>query len=134
MYIPFYFTVKEMFQVIIELLPTNCCFAVQEWAQMITEIRYVFLNLSEKYDYYCTVYDHLLPYIFEKCDYNVSTLFDVVMKAIRNPDKQKKLTTFRTSKYRYIHKYEYQYVYCCLIANVIEPVEKEHGFIHISFM
>ena len=101
-YILFYFTVNEIFQAIIELLPINCWFAVKEWAQMITEIKSVFTSLSEKYEDYCTVYDHLLPYIFEKCDYNVSTLFDLVMKAIKHPDKQKKLITFRTGKYRYV--------------------------------
>ena len=99
-YIPFCFTVKEIFQAIIELLPTNCWFAVKEWAQIITEIKNVFTDLSEKFEDYCTVYDHLLPYILEKCDYNVSSLFDVVMKAIKHPDKQKKLITFRTGKYQ----------------------------------
>ena len=101
-YIPFYFTVKEIFQDIIELLPTNVWFAVIEWAQIITEMKNVFTSLSEKYEDYCIVYDHLLLYIYEKCDYNVLTLFDVVMKVIKHPDKQKKLITFRTGKYRYV--------------------------------
>ena len=82
----------------IQLLPTNCQFVVRQWEQLFPEISEVYRNLSCKYDHHATIYEHLLPYVFEKCCYNVLKFSDAVMNAIKDPNKQNLLKEMKTGK------------------------------------
>ena len=84
-----------------KVLPTNCWFAVNQWNQKFAGIQDTFTSLSENYDDYCTIYEHLLPYIYEKCDFDILKLFDAVLSAIKDPEKQKILINLKIGKDHY---------------------------------
>lgn len=87
----------------IQVLPTNCQFAVVHWEQLFSKVNIFFKVLSEKYDDYAVVYEHLLPFIYEECHFNILQFFDVVMKAIKYPNKQKLLNYQKNGKEYYYH-------------------------------
>ena len=90
--------VEKIYEDIIKVLPTNCWWAVKQWNQMFTEIQNTSESLLEEYEDCCTLYENLLPYIYEKCDYDISKLFDAAMNVIKDSKKKKILIDLRIGK------------------------------------
>ena len=90
-----FFAVEKIYCDVIELLPSNCQSAVGEWDK---EINVIFRALSKNHDDHVSLYMHLLPYVYEKCDYNVLQFIDILMKAIKDSNKRKNLHEFKLSK------------------------------------
>ena len=94
-------TVKKIDDVI-KLLPSNCQYAVTQWKQFYSEILTLFHALSEEYDDHASLYENLLPYIYEKCGYHVFQFLDVVTKAMKDDKKRKQIHELRHGKgYKY---------------------------------
>ena len=89
---------KEIYDDVIKLLPSNCQYAVTQWKQSFSEISNVFHALSESYDDHVPLYENLLPFVFEKCSYNVLQFIDVTMKAIRDDKKRKQIHELRNGE------------------------------------
>lgn len=85
---------------LIELLPTNCKYAIEilKRNQNLAKIGSKFEVLSEKFADHETVYEHLLPYIFKKCGYNVLKLFETLECTIKDNEKIMKFKKFKTGK------------------------------------
>ena len=64
---------------------------------LFSEISNVFHALSESYDH-VPLYENLLPFVFEKCSYNVLQFIDVMMKAIRDDKKRKQIHELRNGE------------------------------------
>ena len=91
-------TVKRIYDYVIKLLPSNCQYAVAQWKQSFSEIYNVFHALSECYDDHVPLYENLLPFVFEKCGYNVLKFIDVTMKAIKDDKKRKQIHELRNGE------------------------------------
>ena len=89
---------KEIYDDVIKLLPSNCQYAVAQWKQSFSEIGNVFHALSESYVDHVPLYENLLPFVFEKCGYNVLQFIDVMMKAIRDDKKRKQIHELRNGE------------------------------------
>lgn len=87
---------EKIFCDVIELLPSNCQSAVGELQN--EEVDMIFRALSKNHVDYFSLYMHLLPYIYEKCDYDVLRFIDFVMKAIKEANKKKELQEYKLSK------------------------------------
>ena len=92
----------------IEFLPSNCQYFV---GKLDEEINILYKELSRNHDDNFSLYMHLLPYVFEKCDYNVLQFIEIVMKTIKNKNgnKMKKLQELKLSKEYHILPYS---VFC----------------------
>ena len=99
MFIIFYYlyfvTVKEIYDDMTKLLPSNCQYAVTQWKQSFAEVEGIFHSLSQTYDDHVPLYENLLPFVLEKCGYKVLEFIDVAMRAIRDEKKKKKMHELR---------------------------------------
>ena len=106
---------KEIYDDVIKLLPSNCMYAVIQWKQSFSEISNVFHALTESDVDYDLLYDNLLPFVFEKCGYNVLQFIDVMMKAITNDKKRKQIHELRNGEDIRISKF----MYILLLSNIV---------------
>ena len=93
-----FFAVKKIFPDLIHLLPTNCNYAVRKWSPNVSEIDSKFEELSEDFDDHIVIYEDLLPFVYEKCGYNVLDFIVILSSAIKDADKKEQLHEFKTSK------------------------------------
>ena len=86
---------EKIYHDVIPILPSNCQSIVGELDQ---EINKIFRALSRKHYNHFDLYMHLLPYVYEKCDYHVLHFIDVLMNAIKDHTKRRKLWELKTGK------------------------------------
>ena len=104
---------EKIYYGVIEFLPTNCQFVVGKLDD--EEIKMIFIALSRSHYDHFSLYIHLLPYVYEKCDYNVLQFIEVLMKTINDNNKRKKFQEFKSSK-KYHRVDMYSNIFVCYIC------------------